>query len=68
LARKVGLRLGGAGAGAKGAAIGLAGKEKLIGAGGAKAKGAGAGVAGAEIEVEAEVRPDGKITCKLYSV
>jgi len=31
LARKVGLRLGGAGAGAKGAAIGLAGKETLIG-------------------------------------
>jgi len=32
LARKVGLRLGGAGAGAEGVAIGLAGKETLIGA------------------------------------
>jgi hypothetical protein len=42
LARKVGLRLEGAGAGAKGAAIGLAGKETVIGP-----------EEGAEAEVEA---------------
>ena len=40
----------------------------MIEAEGAKAKGVRAGVVEAEIEVEAEVGPDGKITCKLYIV